>query len=156
MTHASEVADTLAGTFRAAGLSGRRSRWTVRFDEVAWIVQLDVAPRLGDCSLEIGLWFPPTALAIPSGANNCPVVLYPENLPPLGIDRSLFLRSMAAGGGELAAEERDAVLREVAAAVARYVMSLDTQAAVADAYQRGEFRSAFIHKDVRRRVFADL
>jgi hypothetical protein len=118
-------------------------------------VQLDVKPRTGDCALEIGLWFPRTALAIPAGANNCPVVLYAENLP-LGMDPSLILRSMDADGGGLDPEERDAALQEIGAALARFITCLDTQAAVVEAYQRGDFRSGFIHKDVRRQVFADV
>ena len=133
--------DALAEGFAGQGLRGRGNFWRLPGEETSWLIHLDRKPYGNRFGLELGLSLSGGKKRL--ALKDCEVVLYAEMLPlGVGVDpyRALDLDPER---GSTSADE----VRALAHAVAGYVLSSTTMAAVRQRYQRGEFRSSFVTKE---------
>jgi hypothetical protein len=121
--------------------------------ELEWMFQLESAPRTNEVGLYVGV--SPEVLVTesrPGRANDCPIILHPENGGPFGIDRADAAQALDTGY-DLPDEERLAILADIARAVAdvakRVVTLADLRRMAADGQITG-----FVRKDARTLLFA--
>lgn len=149
MTQVDETRRLIAGLLREMGFKGRGALWRLAGSEVGWIVRLERPPYGTRLVLEIGA---DTQLDnMERRPTDCALVLYLDNLAlvkDLAVVEALDFES------RMDTEVRQSVIEEAVQALAGYLTEHLTFASLQDAYRAGDFQSAFIHKDLRRRLEA--
>ena len=140
-----DIRDALDRGLRLAGMRRRGFVWRLDGDEVGWIIHLDRLPHGDRVSIDVGC-APMGQGRSARNASNCPMVMHAENLSlPMDLDVVRLL--------DLASSETDsdraAEVTRLGEALARYVTGRQTLRELQRAFSSGEFRSAFLSRDVR-------
>ena len=155
-----EIRAALNATFAESGFVRQRRTWSRRSKELVWLVQLDRSPYKEGYGLEIGVYILRHVTGTePTTANDCPIIVYLENLPlatPVEIEGTRLgdFRSAAIAVLDLTRdmgdEDRKRLLTTILVEVSEYIAMVDSEEMLRVRYEAGDFRSAFIRKDVKR------
>lgn len=145
-----------------AGFAKDSQSWVWRSSELVWLVNLDRSPYRDSFSLVIGIF--PFALDVDSApvkANDCPIMIHLQNLP-LTPPRELWDARLDDFGSIVITsldldtamddEKREKLLTSIIAELGSYVRRTATIGDLRARHEAGDFRSAFIRKDVKHLI----
>jgi hypothetical protein len=128
----------------SAGLRRHGAVWRLQGADVQWVVHIDRLPFGHRLGVDIGLDLRADSAA--GRPTDCPILLHLENVSAIQDVPVVAALDLDSG---LDDDERRRELGAAVRAVAFYLREHLTLSSVREAYVRGDFTSAFIHKDAR-------